>query len=89
MQDTINFIDLVALSRITPEATVERFGGLINSSFFDASNILGTLKQKEEFMFHSEPFNRCLGVISKGRQDKGGILAWSTPHYYKESNVYY
>jgi hypothetical protein len=46
MLDTINFVDLIALSRITPEATVERFGGLINSSFFDASNILGTLKQK-------------------------------------------
>lgn len=47
MDDTsVNFIELVALSRITAESTAERFGSLINSSFFDASNILATLKQK-------------------------------------------
>jgi len=47
MDDTsVNFIELVALSRITADSTAERFGSLINSSFFDASNILATLKQK-------------------------------------------
>ena len=69
MQDTINFIDLVALSRITPEATVERFGGLINSSFFDASNILGTLKQKGLVDFiTSFPNPSTLTVTQDGRQ---------------------
>jgi len=69
MQDTINFIDLVALSRITPEATVERFGGLINSSFFDASNILGTLKQKGLVDFiTSFPSQSALTVTQEGRQ---------------------
>lgn len=69
MQDTINFIDLVALSRITPEATVERFGGLINSSFFDASNILGTLKQKGLVDFiTSFPSQSSLTITQEGRQ---------------------
>lgn len=69
MQDTINFIDLVALSRITPEATVERFGGLINSSFFDASNILGTLKQKGLVDFiTSFPTQSALTITQDGKQ---------------------
>ncbi len=44
--DNINFLDLIALTRIKPETSVEKFGSEINSSFFDSSNILGTLKQK-------------------------------------------
>ncbi len=43
---SVSFIELVALTKITAESTVEKFGSLINSSFFDASNILATLKQK-------------------------------------------
>jgi DNA-binding HxlR family transcriptional regulator len=47
MDDTsITFIDLVALSKIGPDSTVERFGGTINSTFFDASSILAGLKLK-------------------------------------------
>ena len=46
MPDEPNFMDLVTLLRIKPDSTVERFGSAINSSFFDASNVLGTLKQK-------------------------------------------
>ncbi|MCL4404602.1 hypothetical protein M1583_01250 [Candidatus Marsarchaeota archaeon] len=34
------------MKRIKPDTTVEKFGALINSSFFDASNALGTLKIK-------------------------------------------
>jgi len=67
--DTINFVDLIALSRITPEATVERFGGLINSSFFDASNILGTLKQKGLVDFiTSFPSQSSLTLTIDGKQ---------------------
>ncbi|EQD42788.1 hypothetical protein B2A_10182 [mine drainage metagenome] len=46
MADEPNFIDLFALTKITPQSVVEKFGASINSSFFDASNILGGLKIK-------------------------------------------
>ncbi|MGC8537663.1 MAG: ArsR family transcriptional regulator [Candidatus Micrarchaeia archaeon] len=46
MADEPNFIDLFALTKITPQTVVEKFGTSINSSFFDASNILGGLKIK-------------------------------------------
>ncbi len=69
MLDTINFIDLVALSRITPEATTERFGGLINSSYFDAANILGALKQKGLVDFITQfPNQSSLTVTDEGKQ---------------------
>jgi hypothetical protein len=45
--EDINFLDLVCLLRITPETVMEKFGSLINTSFFDASTIAGTLKQKD------------------------------------------
>jgi hypothetical protein len=67
--DNITFVDLVALTRITPEATVERFGGLINSSFFDASNILGTLKQKGLVDFITQfPSQSAINVTEQGKQ---------------------
>jgi predicted transcriptional regulator len=37
---------LVALSKITPGTTVEKFGSLINASYFDGANIAGALKTK-------------------------------------------
>lgn len=46
MASDITFVDLISLSRIKGDTVVEKFGSLINSSFFDASNILGGLKQK-------------------------------------------
>ena len=68
MLDNINFVDLVALTRITPESTVEKFGGLINSSFFDASNILGTLKQKGLVDFvTSFPSQSAITVTEQGK----------------------
>jgi len=44
--EELTFLDLVVLQRIEPDTVIERFGTKINSSFFDAANILGTLKQK-------------------------------------------
>ena len=44
--EDINFLDLACLLRIGPDTVMEKFGGLINTSFFDASTIAGTLKQK-------------------------------------------
>ncbi len=46
MADEPNFVDLFALTKITSESVVERFGSSINSSFFDGSNILGGLRIK-------------------------------------------
>ncbi len=47
MSEEIDFIDLMSLKKIQPDTVVEKFGSLINSSFFDASNVLGTLKIKD------------------------------------------
>ncbi len=45
-QKELTFLDLIVLQRIGPDTTLERFGSKINSSFFEAANILGTIKLK-------------------------------------------
>ncbi|MGC8662307.1 MAG: hypothetical protein ACP5RT_00785 [Candidatus Micrarchaeia archaeon] len=44
--EEINFMDLACILKLTPDTVLEKFGSQINASFFDASNIAGTLKQK-------------------------------------------
>ncbi|MEM4389059.1 MAG: hypothetical protein QXG98_00155 [Candidatus Micrarchaeia archaeon] len=44
--EELTFLDLAVLQRIDSESVVEKFGQKINSSFFDAANILGNLKLK-------------------------------------------
>lgn len=68
MDDTsVNFIELIALTRITADSTVEKFGSLINSSFFDASNILAGLKMKGLVDFITAfPSQSTLKVTDKG-----------------------
>jgi len=44
--EELTFSDLALLQRIDETTVVEKFGTVINSSFFDAANLLGTLKQK-------------------------------------------
>jgi len=51
--EELTFTDLVVLQRIEPGTVVEKFGVKINSSFFEAANILGTLKQKGYIDFKS------------------------------------
>jgi hypothetical protein len=64
---SVNFIELIALTRITAESTVEKFGSLINSSFFDASNILAGLKMKGLVDFITAfPSQSTLKVTDKG-----------------------
>jgi hypothetical protein len=64
---SVGFVELIALTRITPDSTVEKFGSLINSSFFDASNILATLKQKGLVDFVTAfPSQSTLKVTEKG-----------------------
>jgi len=46
MVEEINFMDLAVLLKITPNTPLERLGGIMNSSIFDASNIAGSMKQK-------------------------------------------
>lgn len=53
MAEEINFIDLACLLQITPDTTLEKFAGAINGAFFDASNLAGTLKQKQLIDFNS------------------------------------
>ncbi len=69
MPDDINFIDLAALTRVTPDAVVEKFGGVINSSFFDASNILASLKQKGLIDFTTAfPGQSAITITDLGKQ---------------------
>ncbi|MCX8175157.1 MAG: hypothetical protein N3E51_03045 [Candidatus Micrarchaeota archaeon] len=42
----LTFLDLVILRKIDSESTVEKFGPLINTSFFETANLLGTVKIK-------------------------------------------
>jgi DNA-binding Lrp family transcriptional regulator len=42
----LTFLDLMVLQRIGPDTTLERFGSKINSSYFDAANILGSIRLK-------------------------------------------
>ncbi len=44
--ESVNFLELACVFKITQDTTLERFGGMINSSVFDAANITGGLKQK-------------------------------------------
>jgi hypothetical protein len=46
VEETVNFLELACLFKITQDTTLERFGGTINASVFDAANITGSLKQK-------------------------------------------
>ncbi|MCL4389550.1 MAG: hypothetical protein M1528_01500 [Candidatus Marsarchaeota archaeon] len=69
MVDEINFLDLVSLSSITPNLVVEKFGGKINSSFFDGSNILGSLRLKGLVDFTANfPGQSVITVTDAGKQ---------------------
>ena len=46
MMNELNFLDLVILKRVDADSSVEKFGGIINTSFFETANLLGTIKIK-------------------------------------------
>lgn len=56
----LNFLDLVILKKVDAESSVERFGSIINTSFFETANLLGTVKIKGYINIDSS-----LGGISK------------------------
>ena len=54
--------------KISDDTTLERFGSAINASIFDASNIAGTLKQKDLIDFTSIfPGPNSIAVTEKGK----------------------
>ncbi|PIT84844.1 hypothetical protein COU37_01135 [Candidatus Micrarchaeota archaeon CG10_big_fil_rev_8_21_14_0_10_45_29] len=46
MGNEITYLDLAVLKKLDSESTVEKFGMKINTSFFDAANLLGSMKIK-------------------------------------------
>ncbi|MGC8479693.1 MAG: hypothetical protein ACP5M9_03430 [Candidatus Micrarchaeia archaeon] len=67
MPDEINFLDLAVLTKIPTNTPLEKLGGLINSSIFDASNIAGTLKQKGLIEFSANyPGPNAMNITEQG-----------------------
>jgi len=68
----LTFLDLIILKKTTPDSSVENFGSMINTSFFETANLLGTVKIKGYIDIESS-----VGGISKVTlTDAGqGILA--------------
>lgn len=56
----LSFLDLAILRKIDAESSVEKFGSIINTSFFETANLLGTIKIKGYINIESS-----LGGISK------------------------
>ncbi len=67
MSDDIEFLDVALLKRIDAETTVESFGSRISSTFFEAANLLGTLKIKGLIDIHSAIGNSPVLITEKGR----------------------
>lgn len=69
MPEEVTFLDLVALIKIKPDTTVEKYGGMINSSLFDAANVLGTLSQKKLISFTTAmPGQNPITLTDQGKQ---------------------
>ncbi len=68
MADEINFMDLAVLLRITPNTPLEKLGGIMNSSIFDASNIAGSMKQKNLIEFTAYyPGPNSINITEQGK----------------------
>jgi DNA-binding MarR family transcriptional regulator len=69
MSDEINFFDLAALFKIKPDTTMEKFGGMLNSSYFDGANIAATLSQKKLINFNTSlPGQSIITLTEEGKQ---------------------
>lgn len=68
----LNFLDIIILKKIDADSSVEKFGSMINTSFFETANLLGTIKIKGYINIESS-----LGGISKVTMTDAGtsILA--------------
>jgi hypothetical protein len=68
MPDEINFLDLAVLLKITPNTPLEKLGGLINASIFEASNLAGGMKQKGLIEFSANyPGPNSMTVTEAGK----------------------
>ena len=68
MADEVNFMDLAVLLKITPNTPLERLGGIMNSSIFDASNIAGSMKQKGLIEFTAYyPGPNSINITEQGK----------------------
>jgi predicted transcriptional regulator len=56
----LSFLDLAILKKTDAESSVEKFGSMINTSFFETANLLGTIKIKGYINIESS-----IGGISK------------------------
>ncbi|MGC8649025.1 MAG: hypothetical protein ACP5UN_02300 [Candidatus Micrarchaeia archaeon] len=69
MSDEVNFFDLAALLKIKSDTTMEKFGGMLNSSYFDGANIAATLSQKKLINFNTSlPGQSMITLTDEGRQ---------------------
>ena len=68
VSDDVDFLDLACIVKIAPETVLDKLSGQINASFFDASNIAGTLKVKGLIDFSSTfPGPNGIVVTDKGK----------------------
>ena len=61
------FGDILILQRIDKDTVVERFGSRINASFFEAANLLGTLKLKGFVDIVSSPGLSKVSITEEGK----------------------
>lgn len=47
MEDDFCYLDIIALKKIDAKTTIENFGTIINMSFFEGANLLGSLKLRK------------------------------------------
>lgn len=67
--EQVALIELIALSKIDNDSTVENFGGIVNSSFFEAANLVGGLKIKGLVDIMSEfPGPSPVKITPKGKK---------------------
>jgi len=80
----VDFFDIVILEKIKadPESSVEGFGQKINTSFFEAANILGTLKVKGLISFE-----QSIGGQSKLELSSQGTWTLNLAEEKKESHL--
>ncbi|MEM0148241.1 MAG: hypothetical protein QXY10_01460 [Candidatus Micrarchaeaceae archaeon] len=76
MANEPSFVDIFALTKITPGMVTDKFGPALNSSFFDASNILGGLKIKGLADFSASLSDNEIIITETGKQ----LLAEADQH---------
>ncbi|MCX6772534.1 MAG: hypothetical protein NTV88_02060 [Candidatus Micrarchaeota archaeon] len=83
----LSFLDIAILRKIDAESSVEKFGSMINTSFFETANLLGTTKIKgymnkliaQNFMDYEMKSAKVYFVLTEmGFNATGGVRVQST-----------